>query len=134
MSSPMKNARTSGGRLGWLHLVRREARWRLRLLRTYANGAAEGLGLALLSRMLRGHRLLDDVPGARGVDLHARTHGGGHRHRTDVAALGRRRLGPDQLIDHRRVVLQKLAAVEVSLADDQVDDGVAVGAVLDLAC
>ena len=53
--------------------------------------------------------------------------------RAQVAALGGRRLGPDQLLDHRRVVLEQALLLEVALADHQVHDRVAVGAVLDLA-
>jgi hypothetical protein len=83
--------------------------------------------------IIGGDRLLDNVAGARRVDLDARPHGAGKRHRADVAALGGRRLGPDDLVDDRRVVLQQQALVEVLLSDHQVHDRGAVGAVLHLA-
>src|SRR4051812_49411038 len=81
----------------------------------------------------RGGRLLEDVAGAGGVDLHARTHRRRDGDRADVATLGGGRLGADDLVDHGRVVLQKRARLEAGLADVEMDDRGAVGAVLDLA-
>src|SRR5437588_7374722 len=78
-------------------------------------------------------RLLEDVTGAAGVDLHARTHGGRQRDRAQVAAFGGGWLGAHQLFDHSRVVLEQLAVLEARLADHQVHDRRAVGPVLDLA-
>ena len=78
-------------------------------------------------------RLLEDVAGTGRVDLDARAHGRGEGDRAQVAALGRRGLGADELLDDGGVVLQQLALVEARLADRQVDDRGAVGAVLDLA-
>src|SRR5579871_2321581 len=72
----------------------------------------EVLGV-LLRDSLRRYELLHDVTRAGGVDLDARAHGRGHRDRADVAALGRRGLGPDQLVDHRGVVLEQRAILEV---------------------
>src|SRR4051794_4788301 len=92
-------------------------------------------GSSVARRGLRGgcRGLLEDVAGPPGVDLDARTHRRGDRDRADVAALRRRGLGPDDLVDDRGVVLQERAVVEARLADRQVDDRGAVGAVLDLA-
>src|SRR4051794_211995 len=67
------------------------------------------------------------------VDLDARPHGGGQRDRLDVAALRARRLGADDLVEQRQVVLQQRLVLEARLADRQVHVGRAVGAVLDLA-
>src|ERR1700733_12571581 len=85
------------------------------------------------SALLSGYGLLDDVARPRRIDLDPRTHRGRERDRTDVAALGRRRLGADQLVHHCRVVLEQHALVEVTLADHEGDDRRAVGPVLDLA-
>src|SRR5436190_3625311 len=87
---------------------------------------------ALCSRARRG-RLLDDVTNAAGIDLHAGPHGRSQCYGAQVASFRRRRLGPDELLDHGRIVLQQLALAEARLADHEVDDGRAVGAVLDLA-
>src|SRR6516162_1276937 len=72
---------------------------------------AGGLGLALGSSpaILRRYRLLDDVSRAGWIDLHAGTHRGRERDGSDVAALGGGWLGADQLVHHRRVVLQQAA-------------------------
>src|SRR5450631_4005078 len=78
-------------------------------------------------------RLLDDVTGAGGVDLDPRPLGGGDRDRTQVAPLRHGGLGADDLLDHRRVVLQQRAVLEASLADHKMHDRGSVGAVLDLA-
>src|SRR3954454_22491704 len=80
-----------------------------------------------------GRSLLEDVAGAARVDLDARPHRRGERDRPDGAALCRGGLGADDLVDHRGVVLEQGALVEAGLADRQVDDRGAVGAVLDLA-
>src|SRR5919197_2965915 len=77
--------------------------------------------------------LLDDVAGAGRIDLDPGAHGRSDRDRAQVAPLCGGRLGPDQLVDHRGVVLEQGALVEAGLADDQVHDRVAVGPVLDLA-
>src|SRR3954468_9264486 len=82
----------------------------------------------------RGRRsLLENVTGPAGVDLRARADGGGHGDRADVAALGDGGLGPHELLDDRRVVLEQRAVLERGLADDEMHDRRAVGAVLDLA-
>src|SRR4051812_43971415 len=73
-----------------------------------------------------GRSLLEDVSGAARIDLDARPHGGGEHDRPDVATLGRRRLGADDLVDHGRVVLEQGALVEARLADGEVDDRGAV--------
>src|SRR3954447_19851618 len=70
---------------------------------------------------------------ARRVDLHARPHRGGERHGADVLALGGRGLRPDELLDHRLVVLRELLVREGRLAQGEVDDRGAVRPVLDLA-
>src|ERR1700735_3525471 len=70
-----------------------------------------------LARTLSGDRLLEQVAGTRRVDVHAGTHGRGEGDRTQVAPLGGRRLGADQLLDHGRVVLEQRALLEVTLAD-----------------
>src|ERR1700733_316080 len=120
------------------------------LSRSYAN-AAGGLrcrcGALRCSRRIAGERprlqtalcgygcwrLLGDVTCTARIDFHARSHRRGERDGVQVAPLGRRRLGPDQLFDHRGVVLEQHLLLEAALADDEVDDRVAVGAVLDLA-
>src|SRR5438270_241471 len=105
---------------------------RLRLVRTYAL-AAGGLGLRSMKISLRGYGLLDDVTGAGGIDLHARAHRRRERDRPDVAALGSGRLGSNQLVHHRGVVLEQATTLEVALANHEVHDRVPVSSVLDLA-
>src|SRR5579875_1900303 len=98
--------------------------------------AAGGLWWPVCGRTLGGGRrgrLLDDFAGLAGVDLHAGPHRGGERDRTQVAAFGGGRLRAHELFDDRRVVLEQPALVEAGLADDEMHDGGAVGAVLDLA-
>src|SRR5579875_389372 len=99
-----------------------------RLLRTYVPPEVFGRYTSL-----RRDRLLHDVANAAGINLDAGAHRAADRDGPQVAALGRRGLGPDQLVDHRRVVLEQTAIVEAPLADGQMNDRVAVGAVLDLA-
>src|SRR3954463_2731501 len=77
--------------------------------------------------------LLEDVPCAGRVDLDAGTHRGAERDRPQVAALGGRRLGADELVDQRGVVLGQLALLERHLSDRKVDYRVAICAVLDPA-
>src|SRR5262249_18818472 len=57
----------------------------------------------------------------RRVQLHARTHGGRHRDRLHVGALGRRRLEPHQRLEHDPHVGRQLLAAERRLADARVD-------------
>src|SRR3954454_15804245 len=98
-----------------------------------ARGASRRSPSATL-RCLRGGALrLCEITGARGIHLDAGALGGGHHDRADVLALGRRRLGADQLLDDRLVVAEQLVVLERRLADRHVDDRRAVGAVLDLA-
>src|SRR4051794_22116733 len=73
------------------------------------------------------------VLGLRGADLDAGAHARRHHHGADVAPLGGRRLGPDELLDDRLVVAEELVVLERGLADHHVDDRGAVRAVLDLA-
>src|ERR1700750_178368 len=80
-----------------------------------------------------GRSLLEDVAGPARVDLDARPHRGGERDRADVPALRGRRPRTDDLVEDGRVVLGQRAVLEAGLADGQVDDRGAVGAVLDLA-
>src|SRR5207302_2612655 len=68
----------------------------------------------------------------RRVDPDPRPHRGGQGDRLDVPALRRRRLRPQQLLDHRQVVLQEALLVERSLPDHQVDVPLPVDAVLEL--
>src|SRR5215208_4538284 len=77
--------------------------------------------------------LLYEITSARRVQLDPRTHGRGHDDRADVAALRRRRLRPDELLDDRLVVGEQVVVRERGLADGHVHDRRAVGAVLDLA-
>jgi dihydroorotase len=78
-------------------------------------------------------RWLVDGAEAPGVDADA----GAHRRRdgdlAQVAALGRRRLGALQLVEHRTEVRLEVGGVEAGLAERHVHVAVAVGAVLDLA-
>src|SRR4051812_25228732 len=76
---------------------------------------------------------VNEVFGLRRVDLDAGAHRRRDDDRADVAALGGRRLRPDQLLEDRLVVAEQLLVVERGLADDHVDDRGAIGAVLDLA-
>src|SRR3954469_16676895 len=77
--------------------------------------------------------LLEDVAGTGRVDLDAGAHRRGEHDRAQIAALGGRRLGADELVEDGGVVLEQLAVGEGALADREVDDRGAVGAVLDLA-
>src|SRR4051794_331262 len=120
-----------GDRRGFLLSVHRPP---VRDFRRRARRAARP-GSSVARRRLRGgcRGLLEDVAGPPGVDLDARPHRRGDRDRADVAALRRRGLGADDLVDDRGVVLEQRAVLEARLADRQVDDRGAVGAVLDLA-
>src|SRR5947209_10797945 len=73
------------------------------------------LGRNLFWLSLRGYWLLDDVAGAARVHLDAGTHRAAERDGPQIAALGRRGLRADQLIDHRRVVLEQATIVEAAL-------------------
>src|SRR3954463_16094096 len=81
----------------------------------------------------RGSLRLNKIAGARGIDLDPRALGRGQHDRADVPALGRGRLGADQLLDDGLVVVEQVLVRERGLADGHVDDRRAVGAVLDLA-
>src|SRR5215217_7443659 len=75
----------------------------------------------------------DQVAGGAGVDPDAGAHRGGDGDALDVAALGRGRLGPQDLVQHGLVVLDQGPGRERGLAQDQVEVAVAVDPVLDLA-
>src|ERR1700727_1450544 len=128
----MQNARTTGGRRTragldlQLKLTRGSAYPGLTRTRRWSRAV-------LWSVSLGRYGLLHNVACARGVDLDARPHRRRHGDRADIATLGRRRLGPDELVDDGGVVLEQLAFLEVALADHQMHDRVAIGAVLDLA-
>src|SRR4051794_21911207 len=57
-------------------------------------------------------RLLQQTAGLVGVELDAGAHRGGHGGLADVAALGGRRLEPQDLVESGRVVLDQLRLVE----------------------
>src|SRR5438105_12619765 len=78
-------------------------------------------------------QLFDDPPRPRRVDVDAGAHRARQRDGSNVAALRRARLGPEDLLQQRRVVLGEPALVEALLADRDVDVRAAVGAVLELA-
>src|SRR5919198_2836125 len=78
-------------------------------------------------------QLLDDSPRPRRVDVDAGAHRARQRDAANVAALRRARLGAEDLLQERRVVLGEPALVEALLADRDVDVRAAVGAVLELA-
>src|SRR5690606_245004 len=82
---------------------------------------------------LGGDGLLDPGPQPGGIDLDAGPHRGADRDPPHVAALGRRRLGPVQLVEHGPEVLDERRGVERRLADRHGHVAVAVRAVLDLA-
>src|SRR5689334_21124190 len=92
---------------------------------------------------LRGHcvfcrrsffvELFDDAPRPRRIDVDPGAYRAGQGNSLDVAALGRGRLGADDLVDERGVVLEQLLLVEALPADRDVDVRAAVGAVLELA-
>src|SRR5436305_14327470 len=104
----------------------------LRLLRAYAHPRRRRTGAEISLVSLGRDRLLKDVAGPARVDLDSRAHRAREGNRPQVPPLGRGRLGPDQLVDHRRVVLKEATVIEALLADHQVDDGVAIGPVFDL--
>src|SRR5207237_6035999 len=81
--------------------------------------------------LLRARRLFLEIAQPGGVDLDPRAHGGRQGDAPDVAALGRRGLGPLQLVEDGSEVLEQRGAVEAHLADRGVDVAVPVGAVLD---
>src|SRR5438067_7719856 len=99
---------------------------RLRLLRTYALSRRRSRAFCVRNSSLRGGGFLDDVAGPGRVDLDPGAHGCCECDRADVAALGGGRLGTNQLVDHGCIVLQQATIVEVTLADHQVDDRVAI--------
>src|SRR5918998_3576924 len=72
------------------------------------------------------------LPLYRGVNLDGGTHRRREGHGLEVPALHRRRTGPLQLLAQSEVVGHQAVQVERSLADNAVDDAVAVHAVLDL--
>src|SRR4051812_45516725 len=73
------------------------------------------------------------VAGPRRVDADRRSHRGRERERADVPALGARRLGLEDLVHDREIVLEELGLAEGLLPDDEVDVPGAVGPVLDLS-
>src|SRR5919198_4026756 len=97
--------------------------------------AVSGGGCASLRRYRFGLclQLFDDSPRPRRVDVDAGAHRARQRDRSNVAALGGARLGADDLLEQRRVVLGEQALVEALLADRDVDVRAPVGAVLELA-
>src|SRR5947208_2770452 len=78
-------------------------------------------------------QLLEDPARARGVDVDAGTHRARQGDAADVAALRRRRLHTDDLVQERGVVLGEVSLVEALLPDRHVDVRSAVGAVLEFA-
>src|SRR3712207_1397230 len=73
------------------------------------------------------------IPLHRGVNLYRGTHGRTQGNGLEVASLDRSRTGTLQLFAKGEVVFDEAVDVEGLLADDAVDDAVAVHAVLDLA-
>src|SRR3954469_6492480 len=108
---------------------------RFLLSRSYARERAAGVsGEARCGRFRGPARLrLNQVLGARRIDLDAGAHGRRERHGADVLALRGRRLRADELLERRAVVVEQVLVREGGLADGHVDDRRAVGAVLDLA-
>src|SRR4051794_8177033 len=104
---------------------------RFLLSRSYANAAGVCGGDCRLRG--RGSLRLNKILGARWVDLDPGAHGRGEHDGADVLALGRGRLGADQLLDDGLVVVEQVLVREGRLADRHVHDRRAVGAVLDLA-
>ena len=76
--------------------------------------------------------MLGESDGAR-IDLHARTHGRGHRDALDIGALGARRLGLGHGIDESDDVFDQLLLAERGLADRALDDAGLFDAELDRA-
>src|SRR5207245_7944474 len=74
--------------------------------------------------------LLDDAARLRRVDLDPGAHRRRQRDLPDVATLRRGRLGADDLVEQRCVVLEQLALAEALLAERDVDVRARVGAVL----
>src|SRR4051812_9845686 len=72
------------------------------------------------------------VAGAVRVHRDARAHGRGDGDLLEVPALGRRRLGAEDLVEGGGVVLDQLGLVEGRLADHQVQVGLLVDAEVDL--
>src|SRR5438477_10995641 len=90
-------------------------------------------GLVGLGRYCSFLQLLEDPARARGVDVDAGAHRARQRDAADVAALGRGRLGADDLVEEDGIVLGEVPLVEALLADRDVDVRASVGAVLELA-
>src|SRR5919197_2147949 len=78
-------------------------------------------------------QLFDDPPRPRRIDVDAGAHRARQRDRANVSALRGARLGADDLLQQRRVVLGEQALVEALLADRDVDVRAPIGAVLELA-
>src|SRR5581483_6843335 len=78
-------------------------------------------------------QLLGEPARLRRVDMDAGAHRARERDLPDVAALRRRRLRPDDLVQHCCVVLDERPLVEALLPDRDVDVRAAVGPVLELA-
>src|SRR5579871_6605031 len=86
------------------------------------------------SRLLRlVFQFLDEPARLLRIEPNAGAHRARERDLPDVAALCGGRLRPDDLVQHRRVVLDERARLEALLADGDVDVRAAVGAVLELA-
>src|ERR687894_2092042 len=73
------------------------------------------------------------IPLNRAVNLHRGSHRRRERHRLEIASLDRGRTRPLQLLAQDVVVLNQAVHIKGLLAEDAVDDPVAVHAVLDLA-
>src|SRR5215470_5352376 len=96
--------------------------------------ASWGVDVVWRSRALaRGLGVVGEAAGLAGVDRDGRAHGGGHGDLPQVAALGRRRLQSQDLVDGRGVVLHQGRVGEGRLADDEVEVRVPVHPELDLA-
>src|SRR4051794_17943702 len=98
--------------------------------------ATRGQGAWQAKTYLRGSgfgSFLDEISGLGRVHLDAGPHRRRDGDRPQVLALGRARLGADELLDDGLVVLEQLALLERGLAERHVHDRGAVRAVLDLA-
>src|SRR5262245_36236489 len=87
------------------------------------------------SAAVAGRRTRQDLGLSRtsGIHADAGAHRGGQGYREQIAALGGGRPGANDLVDDRRIVLQQRPLVEARSADRQMDDRLAIGAVLDLS-
>src|SRR5205823_8996512 len=96
-----------------------------------ASSPRSGPPLAL-GRASRAGSVLSHASHPVRVDLDPRAHGRGERDGPEIAAFGRGRFGPDDLVDHRQVVVEQRLLVEGRLVHDEVEVSLLVHAIIEL--